>query len=133
MHISWHCLHLQLGSLTTGLVGGYALKTILKFVPVTISKRISKNWFAWCSNGFDWFCPECNEHVQIISCEKYLLPKEVCKEVNSTFSLIFVICAFHYLKSISVLMLLRLICTSLCSKPFFFHDFSGQMRQECQG
>ena len=41
--ISWHCLQLQLGSLTTGLVGGYALKTMLKCVPVTISKRISKN------------------------------------------------------------------------------------------
>ena len=96
-------------------------------------------------------------------CEKYILLKKVCKEVNSTFSLIFVICAFHYLKSTSVLMLLRLICTSLISiqpflqgnlkspwfnsklvhlryhgseficSTFICHDQSSQMRQEGQG
>ena len=55
-------------------------------------------------------------------CEKYILLKKVCKEVNSTFSLIFVICAFHYLKSTSVLMLLRLICTSLISIQLFLPE-----------
>ena len=66
-------------------------------------------------------------------CEKYLLLKEVCKEVNSTF--------FTHLCDLCISLFEKYICTDVTeinlykslSSTFFFHDLSSQMRQEGQG